>query len=307
MQIEFTDGAVEVKKSAQAETVDCTLPVLAEEDLVRVGLEDLVLAVARVDDQRHQRLVDLAPHRTLGCQDEILDQLLGQRAAALHRTPGTQVGPHGARDATQVDAGMFEEAPVLDSQQTIDQVLRQIAATHQDAILVVRRVDAADQRRFEPHQVDRATGVGTDRLDRARTGRDDDRLGRFVAVPERERARVHDEAATIARPLCGPRGTAHLAIPEKTQLRLQLVRTDRRTGIQIERPRIDLCRHRPALALELDSHHARQVDRIGAEYQGRQDDEGENRPPQPPTRPRRAFRWSPRSPRAIGFPACHLD
>ncbi len=80
--------------------------------------------------------------------------MLGQRAAALHGSTGANVGDHGARDTAQVDAGMIVEAAIFDRQQAPDQVIRQIAALDQDTVFVVRRIDAADQRRFESHQVE---------------------------------------------------------------------------------------------------------------------------------------------------------
>ena len=88
MQTQLSQRAIEVKIGRQAEAVNGASALLAEKDLVGICLEDFVLVVARLYDQRHHRLVELARQRTLGREDEILDQLLGQGAATLDRLAG---------------------------------------------------------------------------------------------------------------------------------------------------------------------------------------------------------------------------
>ncbi len=61
MQAQFAQRPVEVEMRAEAEAVDRAIALLAEEDLIGVGLENLVLVIACVDDQGHQGLVELTP------------------------------------------------------------------------------------------------------------------------------------------------------------------------------------------------------------------------------------------------------
>ena len=123
--------------------------VLPQIDGVAVGFEDVVLAVARVDQNRHEDFVDLAREGPFIAQKQILDQLLGQGAATLHRSPGAQVGQHGAENTLGIDAGVLEKRAILDRQQGIHQGRRQILALEQDAIFIVRGVDAGDLRRVQ--------------------------------------------------------------------------------------------------------------------------------------------------------------
>ena len=79
-------------------------PALAPVDLVEVGLEDPLLAEARLDHDRDPGLLGLAHQRALARQVEVLDELLGDRAAAL-QLAAAQVDPQGAGDARGRDAG----------------------------------------------------------------------------------------------------------------------------------------------------------------------------------------------------------
>ena len=58
---------------------------IAEEDLVEIQLEDLVLGQRVLDAERQQHLGKLARVAVLGTQEEIARDLLGDRAAALGR------------------------------------------------------------------------------------------------------------------------------------------------------------------------------------------------------------------------------
>ena len=61
---------------------------LPEVDLVQVGFENFALVVAELDEQGHHGLVNLALQGSLGREEEILDELLGERAAALSNSAG---------------------------------------------------------------------------------------------------------------------------------------------------------------------------------------------------------------------------
>ena len=58
-------------------------------------------------------LLDLAFDGALGCQKDILGDLLGDRAASLDHPAGTQVDHECAQHAEDIHAAMIEEAAVL--------------------------------------------------------------------------------------------------------------------------------------------------------------------------------------------------
>ena len=68
-------------------TVDGVRAALAEVHLVEVQLEDVVLRGARLEDDRQELFLELAPVRFLGREEEVLHELLGERA------PADEVGP----------------------------------------------------------------------------------------------------------------------------------------------------------------------------------------------------------------------
>ncbi len=98
---------------------------VAEEDLVHVHLEDLVLREVGLDLEREQDLVDLARDRLLGRQVEVARDLHRDRRAALAAGVG-QVGQRGARQADRVDALVLVEARVLDGQHGLAQHRREV-------------------------------------------------------------------------------------------------------------------------------------------------------------------------------------
>jgi hypothetical protein len=86
---------------------------LAEVDVVEVGLEDLLLRHARLEDQRQHRLVGLARERALWRKEEVLGQLLRDRASSLSDAATTEVDPDSAQESERIDSGMRREARIL--------------------------------------------------------------------------------------------------------------------------------------------------------------------------------------------------
>ena len=121
------------------------LAVLAKEHLIEVGLENLFLVVVQLQQHRHHRLGKLAAEAALVGQVEVLHQLLSQGTAALAQLAGGRVDPHGAGDTLGRYAEVIEELAVFDGHQRLDQIRRYLIQLDQDAILVVRRVQATDQ------------------------------------------------------------------------------------------------------------------------------------------------------------------
>ena len=84
-----------------------------EVDGVQVRGEDLVLRPALLELPGEGGLTELAADRLLVRQVRVLDELLGDRRAALHGAAMRHVGPERARHAAHVDAAVLVEALVL--------------------------------------------------------------------------------------------------------------------------------------------------------------------------------------------------
>ena len=106
------------------DAVDLNGPVLSKVNLVEVRLEDLLFRIARVEDDRHDRFLDLANVLALGTQIEILHELLRERRATGDNRATAEVLIRGARDSPDRDSFMPEEAPVFGGYDRIDEVLR---------------------------------------------------------------------------------------------------------------------------------------------------------------------------------------
>ena len=84
-----------------------------EVDRVQVRGEDPVLRPALLELPGERGLAELAADRLLVRQVGVLDELLGDRRAALDRAVARHVRPEGARHAAHVDAAVLVEALVL--------------------------------------------------------------------------------------------------------------------------------------------------------------------------------------------------
>ena len=89
-----------------------------------------------LDPQRQQHLLHLAGVGLVEGQEALAGELLGDGAAALGQPALAQVGQRGAGDAHDVDAAVRAEPLVLDRQQRLHQVRRDIGQRHVEAPLV---------------------------------------------------------------------------------------------------------------------------------------------------------------------------
>src|SRR5438876_689219 len=138
-------------------------------DLVQVGLEDLVLGVAGVQDHRQDRFDRLAPERALWgrvlwSQVEVLDELLRERGAAL---PGASlhVRDHGADAAADRDAGVPVEVAVFGHQDGVGQRARHLRQAHERAVLELIPEDRSQPLRFDGQRRNGRPGGVADRPD----------------------------------------------------------------------------------------------------------------------------------------------
>ena len=81
---------------------------------VEVLLEDLLLRVLLVQTHRQDDFLDLAVDVALGGEDPVLDELLGDRRAALLDRSRREVLECGTKDTVEVDAVVGPERLVLD-------------------------------------------------------------------------------------------------------------------------------------------------------------------------------------------------
>src|SRR5207247_5449479 len=104
--------------------VDRERATLSEIDVVQVQLENLIFRCATLEDNRHELLEQLAPHRAAAAcllgrelfgQEKVARQLLRDRAAAFEVSPAAEyVGDERSDHADRIDTGMLVVAPVLD-------------------------------------------------------------------------------------------------------------------------------------------------------------------------------------------------
>ena len=172
--------------------------VLAEVNLVDVGVHDVRLLEACLENHGHHGFLGLAAQRPAAVEEVALDELLGQRAAALLDLAGAHVDERRPQDRERVHAVVSVELAVLDRLERRRQQRWHLVGCHDDPVLAVDREDAADQQRVETHDGDLATL-------RVLEARDD-----IAAKPESQRARLlllvgeaklaHEHADPVAAP-----------------------------------------------------------------------------------------------------------
>ena len=247
--------APEIELRRGAETVHRLRALLAEEHVVDVGLEDAPLAVMRLQQQRHQRFVDLAGQRLVAAQEQVAHQLLGQRGAALHGVAGAQVGQRRARDRTEVDADVVLEIAVLDRLQALDQQRRHVAQLDEAALLLAGAVQRGDARRIEVGLLDRpVVRCGAHRSHLPAAQRHHDALGQLAAVRAGVAARGDRVAAALLHPAAGNLPLAVMAVAGKGQFKLQRGAGHRLAGLQRQWPRIHARGHREHQVVETVLH-----------------------------------------------------
>ncbi len=127
--------------------------------------------------------------------------------------------------------------------------------THENPILIVRRVDLANQHRIETRQRQGLTAAQMLQTHQAVAGKYRPQGNRiFPTIAKGKGARHHSKFVPITRITTGEPFAPGLAIPQHLQLFCEL-RTAY-TGIRdkFERTRINLRGQRPAITLELAAH-----------------------------------------------------
>src|SRR5262249_44607373 len=76
--------------------------------------ENLLLRVIALDLNREHGFLNFPSETLFRSEEQILAQLLGERASTFNHPPGHQVFNSGARDTVKVDAPVFVEVLVFD-------------------------------------------------------------------------------------------------------------------------------------------------------------------------------------------------
>jgi hypothetical protein len=113
----------------------------AEVDVIEVEIEDLVFRELRFELDREDELLCFALEGALRRQEQLFDDLLRDRAGALHNFAVLPVGQHGASDAHQIDPAMLIELGILCGQEGRADVIRDLVDGHQIAPLHVEFPD----------------------------------------------------------------------------------------------------------------------------------------------------------------------
>ncbi len=140
------------------------------------------MRVLALDAQRQQHFLHLAGVGLVEREEALAGQLLGEGAAALRQAPFLEVGHHRSADADEVDAGVRAEALILDGQDGVDEVRRDVGQRHLETALLedgerrgVGRIvedgglghlahllDVADARQIDQQGVHGPLGAGDD-------------------------------------------------------------------------------------------------------------------------------------------------
>ena len=250
--VELGQRLAEIEGAGEAKAVNGPLAVLAHEHLVDVGRQDVVLVVAPLQQDGHRGLGDLATPGAPAVEEVALHQLLGQRAAALAHFAGAQVDHQRATDALRVDAPVPRETPVLDRDQRIREQCGNLVGREHDAVLAVRREDAADAHRVEPEQRQIATLRVADAIHAGAAEIDLCDGGRLQAVGEVKRPGHEPHAGALAPPEArSGRAAVGRPIALCAEQFDELAHGQRQAGIEFDRLGEHLRGLVPAPALEL--------------------------------------------------------
>ena len=130
--------------------------VLAEEDLVEVELEDLVLGERVLEPGGEDDLLDLALAGAVAGQEEVLHHLLGDRRGAAQPLAGGGGVVERGDDAARVEAVVVVEVLVLGGDEGLPDAFGDLVDGREDAPLAgelvhelaLAGVDAAERRRL---------------------------------------------------------------------------------------------------------------------------------------------------------------
>ena len=151
---QFVEVLIEINFRRLREAVHGKRAALSEIDVVAIEREDVLFRQPRFKDERHHRFFELAAQRAVAGQEGVLDELLGQRRAALHDASMLDIHPQRAGDAMPVDAVMREEAPVFNRRHRVAQLRRNVGELHGDLLAAVAVAQAGERFAFDESRLE---------------------------------------------------------------------------------------------------------------------------------------------------------
>ena len=280
VNLEVSQGFTEIELTGQTKAVDAAGARLAQVNLVQVGFKDIVFLIVPFQQHRHQRFVTLAQQGLLPGQEEVLHQLLRQRAPPLDNLSCPEIGQHGAGDGQGRDAKMVIKMLIFHRHQGCRQQLRYFVQLDKDSVFLVGRVDATDLCRLQAHDRCRVTTQDPEVLDPVTVNTKGNPASRLLAVRKAEAPGTDHEAVAIATVASS---LATVSPPEAGELQLPLQGGGTDTGavIQFQRPCVYPGGNLEPAAFEPGGHHSVQVHHpAGKQHQANQGN-SEKQAPEP--------------------------
>ena len=128
---------------------------VAEEALVQVQREDLLLAELALHLHRQQHFLEFAAEAVFGAEEELLGDLLGDGGATGHTLlpAGFDQQPDGAGDALHIDAVVLVEVGVLGGQKGLPDALWNLIDFNGIATLFAEQADQLAIARVDVHRL----------------------------------------------------------------------------------------------------------------------------------------------------------
>ena len=279
-QVELGERLAEIELAREAEAVDRAVAVLPEEDLIDIGVHEIVLGEAGVERDRHDRLADLASERLARGEEITAHQLLSERAPSLLNLARARIDPQCAQDRLRIDPAVRVEPAILDRLERGRQQRRNFARREHDAVLAMAREDAADEQRLEADHRHLVPGGVLEGLDPLGAGGDTEQLRVATLVGEACRAQRDIDARPIDAVGARAVELRHLAVMQPLELMADLRLRERQARIQLERRGEHLGRQCPAASLELMDHQQIEIEHVGGTGDRRHRQQAENQAPQ---------------------------
>ena len=152
VRLELGKRPVEVKLGTKTEAVHGSHPILAEVDLVHVGVQQLLFVELELQDQGHGHFLELSFERLSIGQVVALHQLLSERAATLADLAAGQIHPGSSGNAYGIEAEMLVELSVLHGDQGTCEQLGHLFRRQHQPIFTMAREEVADVQRIKTNQ-----------------------------------------------------------------------------------------------------------------------------------------------------------
>ncbi len=124
-------GLVEIALGGRLDAVGAG----AEIDPVQIEAENLLLGELHLQPHRQDQLLNLAADGLVRAEEQVARQLLGDGGGALGESVGAQVDEHHAHHADRIEPEVVIKAPVLDGDEGVRHIGRQVVQVHRRGVL----------------------------------------------------------------------------------------------------------------------------------------------------------------------------